>query len=133
MWHNPAWNPDYSAYGLRWIVIAPRFLNLQSIFLSLLAGKISLVFLQFSNGSLLPKCNISLQHMIYCNFTSDGGAASGPIHNTCIPFRGNYFIISIIRQYLECNFTLDFDSKIWLKHCKITNIFKSIVEILARI
>ena len=36
------------------------------------------------NECLLPKRNIILQHIIYYNFTTDGGAALQQIYNTCI-------------------------------------------------
>ena len=42
------------------------------------------VISQYYNGSLLTKRNVILQHMMYCNFTTDGGATSHQIHNTFI-------------------------------------------------
>ena len=46
--------------------------------------KISVVILQYCNGSLLPKGNLILQHMMYCNFKTNGRDASQQFYNTCI-------------------------------------------------
>ena len=43
----------------------------------------SVVIVQYCSGNLLPKRNIILEHMMYCDFTTDGGTTSQNIHNTC--------------------------------------------------
>ena len=47
--------------------------------------------------------------MIYCNFTTDGGAALQQIYNTCIVIMKNSFANIVILPFLQChdsNFTL---------------------------
>ena len=48
------------------------------------------------NRSLLPKRNVILQPMMYCNFTTDGNTASQQIHNTCIVIPKKYLTSTVI-------------------------------------
>ena len=45
--------------------------------------QISVVIVQYYSGNLLTKRNVILQHMMYCSFTTDGGATSQHINNIC--------------------------------------------------
>ena len=56
----------------------------------------SVLISQYCNGSLLPKRNVILQHMMYDNFTTDDGAASQKIHNIWIVIPKNYFTNTVI-------------------------------------
>ena len=59
---------------------------------------LTIYILKYYNGSLLPKRNVILQPLMYCNFTTDGDTALQQIY-TCIAIPKNYFISTVILFY----------------------------------